>query len=166
MIMCMETVVKIAPALRKIREEKLAIFDGLIPSDRQLDSYAEMLPPLLLVKKYSEMLEREKSPTIHLVIPILQKLSSFSKSSNFRNIQSTTAKALIEAFEQSLASRAPDQGRQISVVAMANVLHPFYKGSLLNKLGKDYYDETIQAIKDFFPEVNPQALQTPEVLLS
>jgi hypothetical protein len=152
--MCLQTVVRIAPALKQLRGEKLDYFKDLIPSDRDLQAYAEMLQPLLVIKQASEALEREKSPTIHLVLPLLTKLSNFSRSSNFKNCSKLT-RTVIEAFEANLRLRIPDQGRAISAVCMANFLHPSFKGSFLNWNGTEYYDETVGAIQALFPEVNP-----------
>lgn len=158
-VMCMKTVVRISPALKKLREEDLAYFEGIIPSDRQLDSFAQMLNPLTMIKQTSEMLEAEKKPTIHLVLPLMIKLSTISKSSKFQTSSKTT-KAVIEAFEQGLASRIKDNGRAIQAVRFANFLHPSFKGSLLNVLDKDYYDQTVEEIKSLFPEVNPDSQDT------
>ena len=153
--MCMQTVVRIAPALKKLREQELAYFEGLIPSDKQLDSFEQMVNPLLMIKQSSEQLEAEKKPTIHLVLPQLLKLSTISRSSKFQK-SSTTTRAVVEAFQIALSTKVKDQGRGYQAVRFANVLHPYYKGSLLDVLEKSYYDQTIAEIKELFPEVNPE----------
>jgi len=158
-VMCLKTVVRISPALRKLRDEDLAYFMGLIPSDRELESFAQMLNPLLMIKQVSEQLEAEKTPTIHLVLPLLAKLSSISRSTKFAS-SSTTTKAVIEAFEASLKSKIKDQGRGIQAVRFANLLHPSFKGDLLNIFGVDYYDQTIAEVKDLFPKVNPDEIDS------
>lgn len=162
-IMAMQTVDRIAPALKKLREDKL--FEGLIPTDKQFEAYKEMLQPLLLIKQTSEMLEREKSPTIHLVLPSLIKLSTISRSSKFKACGKTT-RAVIEAFEFALNNRIKDHGRRMQAVCFGNYLHPSYKGSLLNALEMDCYDKTVAEIKNLFPEVNPDTLTaTPDKVL-
>ncbi len=166
--MCLQTVVRITPALKKLREEGLTIFEGLIPNDKQLEAFAEMVNPLLMIKQSSEMLEAEKKPTIHMVLPLVIKLSTISRSSKFQTSRQTT-KAVIEAFEQALSRRLVDHGRSIPAVRLANFLHPSFKGSLLNVLGKDYYDETVADIKALFPEVNPETEESQvqvEILFS
>jgi hypothetical protein len=152
----MKTVVRIAPALKKLRDEDLPYFEGLIPSDKELDSFAQMLSPLLMIKQTSEQLEAEKRPTIHLVLPLMAKLCSISRSSKFKT-SSTTTRAVIEAFEQALKTRVKDQGRGIQAVRFANLLHPSFKGDLLNIFGEDYFETTIAEVKDLFPEVNPES---------
>lgn len=162
--MCLQTVVKIAPALKKIRDEKLPIFDGLIPSDRQLDAFTEMLEPLLAIKHMSEALESEHKPTIHMVLPYLVQLSTMTRSSLFKASGRTT-KAFIEAFEAAINLKIKDQGRRMPAVCLANMLHPSFKGRLLNVLGQDYYDETVGNIKSLFPEVNPDSQATPDQVI-
>jgi len=154
--MCLQTVVKISPALKRLRQENLPYFEGLIPSDKQLDSFAEMLSPLLVIKKTSEILERETKPTLHMVLPLIMKISTISRSTLFQTSSNTT-RAIIEAFEAGLAMRVKDHGRSIPAVCLANYLHPSYKGSLLNEVGKFYFDETEASIKELFPEVNPES---------
>jgi len=160
-VMALQTVVRISPALKKLREEQLPIFEGLIPSDKQLDAFAEMLSPLMMIRQSSELLERENKPTIHLVLPVIIKLSTISRSSKFRTSGRTT-RAVIEAFEAALSQRVKDHGRTMPAVCLANMLHPSFKGSLLNVLGKDYYDETVGTIKSLFPEVNPDTQATDD----
>jgi len=153
-VMCMKTVVRITPALKKLREEDLSNFEGLIPSDRELDSFAQMINPLLMIKQTSEQLEAEKKPTIHLVLPLMVKLATISRSSKFRT-SSTTTKAVIEAFQHALEAKIKDHGRSNQAVRFANYLHPSFKGNLLDVLGREYYETTVAEIKDLFPEVNP-----------
>jgi len=153
-IMAMATVDRIAPALKKLRDDPL--FAGLIPTDKQFEAFKEMLQPLQLIKQKSELLEREKAPTIHLVLPTLIKLCTISRSSKFKTSGNTT-RAVIEAFEFALTQRIKDHGRQMPSVCFGNYLHPSFKGSLLNALGQDYYDQTVAEIKNLFPEVNPDS---------
>jgi hypothetical protein len=160
--MCLQTVVRIAPALKQLRGEKLDYFKDLIPSDRDLQTYTEMLQPLLVIKQASEVLEREKSPTIHMVLPLLARLSILSKSSKFKDCGKHT-KMVIEAFQTNLGMRIKDQGRANLAVCMANYLHPSFKGSFLDWSGSQYYDETVDAIQALFPEVNPTPQATQEV---
>lgn len=153
--MCMKTVVRIAPALKKVAERELDMFRGKLPSNKQLDSYGEMLAPLLRIKSLSEELEADKKPTIHLALVNLGRLGTMKLSPKFKS-SSRTTQALYGAFDINLKSprRFPDLGRSISLYAMANFLHPTYKGSVLNYDGDDVsYDRTLQLIKDLFPEV-------------
>jgi hypothetical protein len=155
--MAMQTVVRITPALKTIRERDLEIFRGKLPSNKQLDSFAEMLGPLLRIKKLSEELEADSKPTIHLALVHLGRLGTMSRSSKFTT-SSTTTRCVIEAFEQALTRdrRCRNLGRQIPLFCIANFLHPTYKGSLLNFDGDaTTYNETIQRIKELFPEVQP-----------
>ena len=156
-VMAMKTVVRIAPALKKIRERDLEIFRGKLPSDRQLDSFAEMLTPLLMIKAVSEQLEADKTPTLHLALPHLCKIGIMSRSKKFP-ASSNTTKEVIRAFEASLHKRVKDLGRNIPLYCMANILHPTYKGRLLN-FDDDVmtYDRMIQQIKEIFPEVHPDS---------
>lgn len=161
LVMCLQTVVRISPALKKLREEKLPIFEDLIPTDKQLNAFEEMLGPLLMIKQASELLEREDKPTIHMVLPLMIKLTTISKSTKFSSCGRTT-RAVIEAFEAALSLRIKDNGRHLQVVCIANLLHPSYKGALLNALDKDYYDDTVAGVKDMFPEVNPDPPETEQ----
>jgi hypothetical protein len=162
-VVCLQTVVRIAPALKKLREEEDALFEGLIPSDRQLQSFSDMLQPLLMIKQTSEMLERETKPTLHLVLPMILKLTSISRSSKFKTSSLTTQK-VIQVFEAAMNMRLKDHGRTVMAVNLANLLHPSFKGSLLNVHGKEYYDETVGYIKTQFPEVDPDASQQDKVI--
>lgn len=154
--MAMKTVVRITPALKKLRDQDLEIFEGKIPSNNQLDSFAEMLKPLLMIKQVSETLEGDKRPTMHLALPLIIKLGTISTSSKFKTSSKPT-RAVIEAFELGLSGRMKDYGRSIPAYRLGNFLHPGFKGSLLNVLGNDYsYNATVEEIKSLFPEVRPE----------
>lgn len=152
----MQTVVRITPALKKLREEELPVFAGKIPTNQQLDAFAEMLNPLLMIKKMSEKLEADKTPTMHLVLPFIMTMATISRSSKFKTASKAT-RAVVEAFEQGMQSRLKNNGRDISTYCMANYLHPSFKGSLLNLMANTHsYDETVEEIKCLFPEVRTE----------
>ena len=154
-VMSIKTVVRITPALKKIREKDLELFRGKIPSVKELDSYAELLAPLLMIKEISEQLEADKTPTMHLALPLICKLGTFSRSKNFTTSSKTT-KAVVEAFEAGLQTRMKDYGKLVQLYRFGNILHPTFKGSLLNFDGDDFsYNRTLDEIKALFPEVQP-----------
>ena len=156
--MSMKTVVRITPALKIIRDKDLDIFRGLIPSNKQLDSFAEMQGPLMRIKTLSEELEADSKPTIHLALTNLGRLGTMTRGPKFQTVSRTT-RSVIEAFEINLKKdrRFPNLGRENSIYCLANYLHPTYKGSLLRFDGDTTtYDRTVAEIKDLFPEVQPE----------
>jgi len=156
-VMSLKTVVRITPALKKLHEKELEIFRGKLPTNKQLDSYGQMLGPLMRIKTLSEEMEADKKPTIHLALTNLGRLGTISRSKKFQT-SSITTRMIVEAFEEALQRRVKDLGRRSSLYCMANVLHPTYKGSLLNFDGDDAtYDLTINQIKALFPEVQPES---------
>ena len=161
-MMSMKTVVRIAPALKKIREKDLEIFRGKLPTAKELDSFAEMLKPLLMIKSVSDEFQADKIPTIHLALPLLCRIGAMSKSSKF-GTSSQTTRAVVEAFEAGLEARIKDMGRQNKLFAFANYLHPTYKGALLNFGGNAVaYNMTVDNIKSLFPEVHPEIQSSQE----
>ena len=150
--MCLESILKIRPALEALLEDNDPHLAPLIPSGSQLDALQELLHPLKLIKTTSDTLLADTRPTMHLVLSSLINIGNMSKSRQFKQ-SGTTTRTFVEAFEQALESRLPNSGREVMDYNLANFLHPTFKGSLLN-YNKDYqsYDKTCLYIRAQFPE--------------
>jgi len=128
---CMSSILRLRPALEeiKMREDRSDKYvDKLVqatPSKTQFDILSQLCPVLQKIKKLSERLTAEKTPTLHLVIPSLVALNRMT---------STDAKVLefLEPFQTYLDSRISNCGRTEELLCVAGFLHPFFKGSILH----------------------------------
>ena len=66
--MCLESILKIRPALEALLEDNDPQLAPLIPSGCQLDALQELLHPLKLIKTTSDTLQADTRPTMHLVL--------------------------------------------------------------------------------------------------
>ena len=157
--MCVESIVRIRSPLLALKDDGVEDLTDKIPTRAQFNSLEECLKPMMAIKDFSEQLQTDKKPMIHLAIFILMQLSSMSKSPQFQSSSKTT-RAFVEGFEDNLKKRIKNFGRKVRDYCVGNFLHPAFKGSLLKKVGgEDSYERTEAYIKSLFAEPEPRASQ-------
>jgi len=128
-----DAITRMAPAFTKLLEEGTFAGDleEKIPNANILKSMAQILNPLLRIKRVSQILQGDEKPTLQHVVPVLEQLCNLIKTPAF-NVSSKTTQAFIELFELKLRQRIDNYGREIPQFAIANFLHPHFKGAGLN----------------------------------
>ena len=151
-VACIKAVAGISAALKNIRGKDLEMFKDKIPTSKELDSFSELLTPLLMITSVLDKFQAEKTPTVHLVLPLICKIGTLSRSDKFKTSSKMT-RAVVLTFEAGLKVRMKNFGKQEQAYRFGNFLHPSFKGSLLNFDEDDYsYGRTIREIKALFPE--------------
>jgi hypothetical protein len=124
---------RIAPTFTKLLEEGAFAgdFEGKIPTANMLNSMRQMLNPLLRIKRVILLLQGDDKPTIQQVIPALHQFCKLSKTNAFK-VFNKTMRVFIEYVEDQFRNRIQDYGRKTPQFAIANFLHPHFKGNALN----------------------------------
>jgi len=122
-----------APALSKLLEAGsiLGDFQEKMPTTHMLNSMGQMLKTLMHIQKVSLMLQAENKPTLLHVVSGLYNLCNLSKANGFE-VSSSMTQSFINLFENNSRCRIPSNGRQAPQYAIANFLHPHFKGDGLN----------------------------------
>jgi hypothetical protein len=131
-----EAITELAPAFSKLfgSGEITGDFQDKLPTEATLTALKQMLKPLQLIKDWTAELQAENRPTAQLVIPALVQLCNLTKTPVYRvKTTSKTTQTFCKLFEQKLRKRIDDYGRTMPQLAIANFLHPRFKGRALNK---------------------------------
>jgi len=161
--LCIESVLKIKEALQAIRDDSDEDFTGKIPTELQFKQLTDLLPILQRIKTATEILEQEKKPTLHLIIPTLLRIGRMSSSPKFAASLPATQK-FIKAFEGALEKRIPRQGRDPEnlLPCVAHFLDPYFKGNCLHLTFDDeqlqLVAKTVDWIKKNYPEESAEEL--------
>jgi hypothetical protein len=147
--MCVQSILKIRSPLLALKEENSPELADKIPNKKQFESLEEVAKPMMYIKEFSDMLQSESKPMMHMVTFILMQLGSMSKSKKFETASKTT-KSFVHAFQDNLNKRIRDFGRKVKVYNVGNFIHPSFKGVLLKKGGSEAYEETIKYIKSLY----------------
>ena len=114
------------------------MFKDKIPTSKELDSFSELLTPLLMITSVLDKFQAEKTPTMHLVLPLICKIGTLSRSDKFKTSSKMT-RAVVLTFEAGLKVRMKNFGKQEQAYRFGNFLHPSFKGSLLNFDGFSFF---------------------------
>lgn len=157
---CIESIVKLKPALSALKAEANAELADKIPDKKQFKNLEEVLLPMKFIQEISEKLQTDTKPSIHLVIFFLYRLANLAKGDVFKNANKYT-KAFVESFVANLGKRVLNYGRRVQMYCLGNFIHPAFKGSLLKKTGgEDSFDKVIDYIKDTYKPEEPPKSQT------
>jgi hypothetical protein len=149
----MDSIIKMKSTLRSLVGEPGHDMHNLIPTDREFKVLEELLGPLMLIKSTSERLSADK-PSLHIVLCCLMNILTMSREDDFDR-KSEACKNFVTRFQTEMQKRLPDYGRSVREFCIGNLLHPRFKGILLNaKTSSDYVpqeqEKTIDFIKDMF----------------
>ena len=157
--MCMESIIKMKSTLRFLVGETGHDMHNIIPTDREFKVLEELLQPLMSIKSTSERLSADK-PSLHIVLCCLMNILTMSQEQDYAR-KSEACQKFITRFEAEMERRLEDCGRSVREFCIGNLLHPRFKGILLNaKTSRDYVphqlEDTIAFIKDMFRTEVPE----------
>lgn len=158
MVMCLQSVLKIAPVLKALRDHRDFSTDKgrLIPSNKEFDLLQGLLGPLEFIMDIQTQLQADLTPTAQKYIPSLFHLCLMTESKMYRESSSIT-QTVVAAFENGIKQRVQNFGKVSQNFCLANLLHPSLKGKHL-KL-RDGKDESFQKTLDFVRSCHPDKEQ-------
>jgi len=107
-------------------------FKSLIPSDLTFEIIEQIIPVMEKILLLSEVLSGDEKPTLHQVIPLIFNLDSFLFSKMRSASQKSFQKDYCSAMSKELNRRYPENGTKVEAYCFSHLLHPFFRGALLN----------------------------------
>jgi hypothetical protein len=80
----------------------------------------------------SEVLSGDEKPIVHQVIPLIFNLDSFLYYKMRTASQNSFQKDYCSAMSKELNKRYPENGTKVEAYCFSHLLHPFFRGALLN----------------------------------
>jgi len=139
--------------LINIREKCIPELQRYIPRNSEFLIYENIIPVLKVVKKYSDLLSAEVTPTLQLALPALFYIMEAIKTAKNlvpelnanRDIQDAL-NMTFDALKKQLDDRFPSSGSENEFTCIGHLLHPYYRGSLLKRYGK--FDDVVDKMVD------------------
>lgn len=154
--MMMKSIVQLRPALEAIKSDFSKNTDrnyntekGLrnsIPSFTDFETVESIMKPLAHVQALSETFSSDQNVTLPHVVPKLYNLHLHLTAMATKTSNSEVTKDFAEAMLANIEAKLPKCGSQNFLYAVGNLLHPFYKGFILNQMGA--YQTTLQRFID------------------
>ena len=107
-------------------------FKSLIPSDLTFEIIEQIIPIMEKIELLSEVLSGDEKPTLHQVIPLIFNLDSFLYTKMRPGSQNSFQKDYCTAMSKELNRRYPENGTKVDAYCFSHLLHPFFRGALLN----------------------------------
>jgi hypothetical protein len=162
--MMLESIVRMKRVLINVREKRINDLHTLIPEDSDFIVYEAVLPVLQMIRKQSELLSAEVTPTCHLGIPALfyirDKVLNVIASPPQEATQDmqTAIRTTMEELRDQIEERFPNCGTENRLMCTGHLLHPYYRGSILKKYDK--FNETVEVMVNDHPSTAEFATQS------
>ena len=154
-LMMLRSIFALRSALESIRDNEIPKLDcislvAIIPTEEQFNLVQSIIPVLTKIEALTEFMSGDNYPTICHVISKLSFLHNFLESTKSKN-RGTPVAELVEHISTYLESKLPKQGCEEKIYAYAHLLHPCFRGKMLNDHG--LFTSTI----DMFVEDNDES---------
>jgi hypothetical protein len=144
----LQSIVRMKKVLVNIRDKTVPELYRLIPRDSDFVIFEAILPLLEQVKRQSELLSAETTPTCQLGIPALVYIAD-AASKVGRSVLLVAAtpdvrdgvKFVMKTLTEEIEKRFPNCGTDSHLRCVGHFLHPYHRGSVLKKFLK--YQATI-----------------------
>lgn len=125
---------RLKEALLKIRDdEDGSPFAKVIPDEDMFAILEDLLPGLNELNEMSEFFCGDMYPTVHMMLYRMLVVQTIVARNNVRT---DVGKEYFGKFLEEINTRQPNNGANQKHIRWANVLHPFFKGTLI------YFNET------------------------
>jgi hypothetical protein len=163
--MMLESLVRMKKVLVNLRDKKIPEIYLLIPRDSDFIIYEAILPLLREVKKQSELLSAETTPTCQLGIAALVYIRNAAKvtTTGLRLEEASPdvrdgVKLVMTTLNDEIEKRFPGCGTDNYLRCVGHLLHPYYRGSILKKFSK--YQTTVDRMVQEHPSTAEFARQS------